>query len=256
MEAFSGLLVLAVIAGTYLLIRRERKRYTLRIRALEQITDMQIREARIQSAREIEGRLGQDLHDELSASLAGIVHQLEFLSGQTHDKYIKKHIDSLRAQTGDVYKSVRDKSHLLYSGASGHDLGESIKRITDLILPESLYHKELDIDQKAADTLNVDQRIEILRILQEAAGNIRKHAKNASDVFVFLYRDKTGEVVFQVGDNGRAFKKTPGGIGLKSIRKRVDALKGKFNIETGAGTVITITLPGEPEWESSLLVTP
>lgn len=243
MNTFPDLLVLAVMAGAYLLLRWERRRYTSRIRVLEELADVQIREARMQLTREIEGRVGQDLHDDLSASLAGIVHQLELLSAQTEDDSIKRHISSLSMQTGDVYRSVRNKSHLLYSGAAENSLEQSIKRITDFVLPDTLYRKEIDIDRETDERLDASQRIEILKILQEAAVNIRKHALEATEVFVFLYRSRDRGIIFQVGDNGRAVREFSGGIGLKSVRRRADALKGKLSIHTGEGTVITIIFP-------------
>lgn len=243
MNAFPDLLVLAVLAGACLLLRRERKEFTSRLRILQELTDIQIREARVQLTREIQGRVGQDLHDELSASLAGIVHQLELLSAQTEDTSIKSHIGSLSIQTGNVYRSVRNKSHLLYSSAAENTLEQSVKRITDFVLPDKLYAKEIDIDPETENRLHTDQKIEILKILQEAAVNIRKHAGGATEAFVFLYKDRDGKIIFQVGDNGRGGGGIFGGIGLKSIRQRADALKGKFNINTGEGTVITIIFP-------------
>ncbi len=247
MNAFPDLLVLAVLAGTYLLLRRERKKFASRLRVLQELADIQIREARMQLTREIQGRVGQDLHDDLSASLAGIVHQLELLSAQTEDTSIKSHIGSLSLQTGDVYRSVRNKSHFLYSDAAENTLEQSIRRITDFVLPDKLYRKEIDIDQETDERLNTNQRMEILKILQEAAVNILKHARQATEVFVFLYKDRDGKIIFQVGDNGRGGRGISGGIGLKSIRQRADALKGKFNINTGKGTVITIIFPENTE---------
>lgn len=254
MDVLSVFLALAVIIGSYLWIRTERNKAAIRIRSLKRATDIRIEEARMQSAREVSGKIGQDLHDELSSSLAGIVHHMEILTHQTDDEHIKQHINLLKIETGKVYESVRDKSHSLYSGASDHDpehFDERIKSITGFILADSLYRKEIDIDRKAAGRLSADQRIEIIRILKEATTNILKHAKNATEVFVFLYEGKNREIIFQVGDNGNTFQKPTDGIGLKSIRERVLNLKGNFTIETGGGTVLTITLPPKtlPELE-------
>lgn len=252
MNVLIALFVFTVILGAYFRVRKEKKKAVIRFRALKKITDIRIEEARMQSAREVSGRIGQDLHDEFSASLAGIVRHMELLTHETHDEHIKEHINLLRIEAGKVYDSVRDKSHSLYSGASGRTSGhfdKKIKTVTSFLLPDSLYRKEIDIDKKAADALNVNQRHEILKILQEAATNILKHAKKATEVFVFLYLTENGEIVFQVGDNGSTFTKPADGIGLRSIRKRVLSLKGTFTIETGGGTVLTVMFPGEPQPE-------
>lgn len=248
MNPLSALLLGVILAGACLLIVRERKKYALRLRKMQAMADARIREARIQSEKETREKIGRDLHDELSAMLAGVVHQVELLSGITNGLSIKQDIDSLRDLTNEVYRSVRDKSHLLYFGTSDTGLDQGIKRMAGFFLPDSLYRKEIEIDPNAAAALNEDQKPEILRIVQEAVVNIRKHAKEATEVFVFLYENSRGEVILQVGDNGKVFKKHPGGIGLKSIRKRVHVLKGKFSIENGEATVITIHLPsGHPQ---------
>ncbi len=256
MNALLVLFVLTVIFGSYLWIRRERRKTAVRIRALKRIADIRIEEARVESARETCGKIGQNLHDELSASLAGIVHHMEILTRQTHDENIRERINLLRVETGKVYESVRDKSHFLYPGSSGHrteHFDESILKITNFLLPDNLYRKEIDIDKKTAERLNAAQRMEILRILKEAATNILKHAKKATEVFVFLYEGENRKIIFQVGDNGNTFKKPKDGIGLSSIRKRVLGLKGSFSIETGGGTVLTVTLPGEATPEPALI---
>lgn len=248
MNTFTCLLMF-FLTGACLLLRRERKRHALRIRTLEEVTAVQVREARMQSARETRERLGQDLHDELSAALAAVVHQIWFISRETPDLQMKKHLDSLRVRTGHIYRSVREKSHLLYSGGADSSLDHSIKAIADLILPGDIYRKEIEIDPQAAGALDAGQRTEILGMRQEAAANIRKHAQNATEVFIFLYKDETGNIIFQVGDNGREFKPVSAGIGLTSMRKRADHLKGKFRMESGEWTAITVTLPGRSDCE-------
>lgn len=252
MNALLVLFVLTVIFGSYLWIRQERKRTAVRIKALKRITDLRIEEARMESARETSGRIGQNLHDELSASLAGIVHHMEALTLETNDEHFRESINLLKAETGKVYESVRDKSHLLYPGSYDYrseHFDENIKKITNFLLPDKLYRKEIDIDKKVAERLSTEQKLEILRILKEAATNILKHAKKATEVFVFLYEGENRKIIFQVGDNGNTFKGSKDGMGLSSIRKRVLRLKGNFSLETRDGTLLTVTLPfmQEPE---------
>lgn len=246
MNTWIALFVMAVVLAAFFRVRREKKKSYHRIRELKKITNLRIEEARIQSALEVSGRIGQDIHDEFSASLAGIVRRMELLGMETRDEHIKEDIYALKTEATKVYNSVRDKSHFLYSGTTPYSpssLDKSIKSIAHFHLPHHLYRTEIDIEPKAAEALSPAQCQEILKILQEAATNILKHAHKATEVFVFLYLAENGTVVFQIGDNGHTFKKPKEGVGLQSMRKRVYDLKGTFTLETGGGTVITIQFP-------------
>ena len=72
----------------------------------------------------------------------------------------------------------------------------------------------------------------LLRILQEALTNVRRHS-GASEVLVSLRLDGD-DLVAEVADDGRGFDpKGPAGIGLRSVRERAAAFGGKLEIESG-----------------------
>lgn len=67
--------------------------------------------------------------------------------------------------------------------------------------------------------------------------NIVKHAKKATEVYVFLLKTEKG-VNLQLGDNGMeaAVKNTDSkGIGMKSIQSRVKNLNGNISVNTHSG---------------------
>ncbi len=243
MNVLITFLLLTLIAGAAFWVKQASD---VRIRTLEKINDMRVEEARIQSAMEVSEKIGQDIHDEFSSSLAGIVRRIELLGMETEDAHIKGDIDDLKTEAAKVYTSLRDKSHFLssYSNAqSGESLEQKIQSVLNFLLPAPLYRKEIDIESNAAELLTPLQRQEILKILQEAATNILKHATSATDIFVFLYPTEQNTLIFQIGDNGHTFKRPKEGLGIRSMRTRVENLKGTFSLETGGGTVITIQFP-------------
>ena len=72
----------------------------------------------------------------------------------------------------------------------------------------------------------------LLRILQEALTNVRRHS-GASEVLVSLRLDGD-DLVAEVADDARGFDpKGPAGIGLRSMRERATAFGGKLEIESG-----------------------
>src|SRR5262249_53889708 len=90
-----------------------------------------------------------------------------------------------------------------------------------------------------------DQQTCIYRVVQEALTNCARHARAKSVVVSVGAED--GNVIVVVRDDGNGFvtASAKGGLGLLSIRERVEALNGKFVISSGIrqGTVLQISIP-------------
>src|SRR5690606_23898291 len=156
--------------------------------------DMQIigmEEAKHQAIKEEQQRLGQDLHDGLSSSLAGINYQLEVLSMDTDDALLKHRLSVLKLEVTKAYETARSKSHEWFSSAVAQDdkcLEERIQLLANIALPDGSYHKEIHIDNHSLLPVNADTRIALLRIIQEAITNIIKHAK-ATMAEILVYEE-------------------------------------------------------------------
>jgi signal transduction histidine kinase len=103
--------------------------------------------------------------------------------------------------------------------------------------------KEIDIkEEEVPDSL----KIVIYRVLQEAMNNIGKHSR-ANTVGLSL-RKSGGSIELAIRDNGRGFDPakvhshtgTARGLGLESMRERVEISGGEFRIDSiiGQGTTI------------------
>lgn len=247
--AISGIAICSILIA-YILFRRQKNRYNRRLRTLDTMTEMQIIEAEKLAAKAEQKKLGQDLHDDLSASLAVLIQQLNALSMQTRDAETGQLVAGIKKQADIIYDAVRSKSHLLYHSSSDYEsdtLGQHIQKIVDIALPALTFHKEIDIDPGTAYHLTLEQRIAFLRIIQEAITNIVKHAQSATEVFIFLYHNQE-KIILEIGDNGVGMKhKNSKGIGLASIRSRVEEMQGTFELNGEKGTLLKICIPFEPK---------
>jgi two-component system sensor histidine kinase UhpB len=85
---------------------------------------------------------------------------------------------------------------------------------------------------------------ELLRIVQEAMTNARKHA-DATIVRVDLASD--GELRLSVSDNGRGFRSegAAAGFGLESMRQRAAVIGARLTVssEPQSGTNVELVLP-------------
>jgi signal transduction histidine kinase len=95
------------------------------------------------------------------------------------------------------------------------------------------------------------QQIEVLRVIQEALTNVRKHA----DATVVRVRADTRgrDLIVSVSDNGKGFDpNAPGeGLGLQGMEERARLLGGMFRItsEPQGGTTVELTVPMlVPDW--------
>ena len=149
---------------------------------------------------------------------------------------------------GEAIKATRTISFELTPGIL-EDFGlataieELVRRVPRASLDVQLHVKGL------TEPLPRLLEVAVYRITQELLNNIIKHAQ-AQEAFLHVVRED-GSLLLSVEDNGVGLK--PGvlsqpagsGIGLTSIRNRIDLLGGQLTIDSrpSRGTIITITLP-------------
>ena len=94
------------------------------------------------------------------------------------------------------------------------------------------------------DKLSEREGMELLRVVQEALTNTRRHA-GAKNVQVGL---KVGvdRVLVEISDDGSGFDpEAPHGVGLRSMRERSRAMGGTLEVdsEPGRGTRVQLSIP-------------
>ncbi len=242
-----------IVLAIYLIMLRRSRKAKEQIEALNNVANMQIiamEEAKHQAVREEQQRLGQDLHDGLSSSIAGVRHQLETLSMDTDDISLKNKLGTLQAEITAVYEAARNKSHEWFSAAEEQQeqsFEQRIKMLTENALPDVHYNKEIHIDDTSLLRVSADTRIALLRVIQEAVTNIIKHAK-AKNVGILIY-EEVDNLLLVINDDGKGLgekildngKST---MGLQSIRRRVRYLNGETTIQSNTkGTELIVSIP-------------
>lgn len=195
-------------------------------------------------------RIGQELHDGLAQNMSAIKFWVEGAAAHIKNQNLKEVTRSLNAiipLTRGAVEDIRRISRNLRPSTLD-DLGilATISWLCDefeAIYPDIKIEKQINIiEENIPDSL----KIIIFRVLQEAMNNITKHS-HARHVLLSL---KNTEKVIQltIRDDGIGFdmesasfnKPFLGGIGLASMKERVQYSNGSFSIETknGAGTTI------------------
>ena len=242
-----------IVLMIYLIMLHHTRKAKQLIETLNNAANLQIialEEAKHQAIKEEQQRLGQDLHDGLSASIAAVKHQLEAISMDIDDDALKDRLAFLQSEVTKAYETARNKSHEWFNATGEQEeqsFEERIKLLTENALPDSRYQKEILIDNHSLAHINADTRISLLRIIQEAMTNIIKHAR-AKHVRILIY-EEVDHLLMMISDDGKGLSEKNLGdgkstIGLQSIQRRVQYLNGNMRISSStSGTELSVSIP-------------
>jgi nitrate/nitrite-specific signal transduction histidine kinase len=202
-------------------------------------------------------RLAREMHDSL-AQLLGYVNT----KAQAADQFLlngntergREHLQQLSQAAREAYNDVREgilglrTASELQQGVVGA-ISDFIERWQD----QTGLQVELSIDYsgRAADALSAISELQLLRIVQEALSNVRKHS-GANRATVELREEDNG-VLVRISDDGAGFdpeafeRRSIPRFGLSIMRERAVAVGGWLEIESshGSGTVVTGYLPAQ-----------
>ena len=205
------------------------------------------------AALEERDRLAREMHDDLAQVLgylnvrAAMVDDL-LSTGQLAGA--KESLDELKRAAKRAYTDVREEIFNLRTSVS-----QRVGLLPTLRTYLAEYHTHYGLDTKLVfehELLTVfpsEVASQLLRIIQEALTNVRKHA-SASEAFV-RFVQSGGVVCVQVEDNGLGFdpqaKRTNGrqSYGLQIMRERAESIGGSLDLvsQPGQGTRLTVCIP-------------
>jgi signal transduction histidine kinase len=239
----------ALIAG--LLVQRKRRRHAedqvrgsqAELRAsYDRIRDLG---SRLLNAQDTErSRIARELHDDISQQVALLAIDLEMLTGPVQTDREELVTDALTRAQG-LAKSVHDLSHRLHPAKL---------RLIGLIPSLQALQREMSRAEVAItftpdnvpSSVPPDLTLCLFRVVQEALQNALKYSK-ARQVSVHLRGTPKG-IELTIVDDGVGFDVNGAwgkGLGLISMRERLEALGGTLAIRSkaGAGTRLEVVVP-------------
>jgi two-component system sensor histidine kinase DegS len=196
-------------------------------------------------------RLAREVHDGPAQALSNAIFQVEYLErivetdpalARTELRHLR---ELLRRELGDVRSFISELRPPLLTelGLNGAilDAVEQMRTLTGLPISTSL-----DAD---GDALTAGKQTVVLRVVQEALQNVRKHAA-ASTASVGTQIDGEDWVV-EVRDDGRGFDPgtaaAPGrrSYGLQFMRERAELIGARLDVRSqpDGGTVVRLAIP-------------
>ncbi len=189
-------------------------------------------------------RIATDMHDELGAGISTIKYLSQsapFIAPavqKENNLKIAAQADELVDKMNDIIWAMNENNdtldNLLYyckawvlTFCDAHQLPVSIT------MPEKI----------PVQTVRGDVRQHVFLCIKEAVHNSIKHAQATAIQLEFSLKDNQLDMV--VSDNGRGFdrQKVKLGNGLHNMQKRIQQLKGSFEIDSANGTSLHFSVP-------------
>ena len=212
------------------------------------VTERKKAEEALDEAREAErNRIARDLHDDILQDIVYALQEIQvaqITSENGGSEALEEAADALRRSVEGLRGAIYE---LRLKETLGRSFVSSLEILMDLNRRMARSQYELDLIVADGFPRHFPERTgrEIVRIIQEALTNARRHAQPRR-VRVRLWRD--GDLArVEVADDGRGFETgRPGiGIGQQSMSYRARELGGELTVESvpGSGTRVRFEVP-------------
>ncbi len=223
--------------------------YFRRIKRFKNETEKQIIFSRqLIAAQEGERkRLAAELHDGVGQNLLIVSNltQLALKKPDSAERNLNVISETIKESIADI-RQISKELHPYHIEELGvtialQSLINRIKKSTE----EVVFH---DIIENVDQYFNLDESINLFRIVQESVNNIIKHSKAKTVVISLCFEEGIIQLVIKddgIGISDLNIPKLQSGLGLRTMKERTIALKGKLAIESSekSGTTIKIQIP-------------
>jgi len=204
-------------------------------------------------------RISREIHDGLAQALALLnmrvsVAQSLLVAGQTEQarKELAEAAEVIDTANRDVREAI---TALRLTSPKGAVFTPTLKEfVLDFGIRNNIETGFQAVDGARAVVLAPMAEVQLMRIIQEALTNVRKHAR-AQHAQVELTRRGT-RLIVRIEDDGQGFDmdamltgQNKKNFGLTTMNERAASIGGLLDVRTqiGGGTRITVSVPCEPE---------
>ncbi len=209
-------------------------------------------DARTLSIIEERTRMAHELHDSLAQTLASLRYKIRLFDdslNQGKEEVIWHELEGLENTIDDAYAELRSLITHFRAPIDGKGVVRAVQRLTER------FRQETDIDvffyhNWDLEILPRNIEIEVVRIVQEALANVRKHAQ-ADNVRILMSSTEDGHCSVLVEDDGiglpkkrkKTNKETGEHIGLSIMEERAGRINGEIQFESDEdeGTLVQLS---------------
>ncbi|MHA3787393.1 tetratricopeptide repeat-containing sensor histidine kinase [Flavobacterium hauense] len=219
-------------------------------KANEEIYELMFeQQGKIESAKtEEKSRIAMELHDGILNNIYAVRLNLEFINKKADDESIVRRKEYIK-ELQNIESEIRGVSHDLSRNALFNQ-EQSFENMLGFMITSQKNNFDTEFEAEIDPLINWEEmsnvrKVNVYRIIQEALQNINKYS-SAGHAKVVVTRNNEN-IVVTITDDGIGFvpEKAKGGIGLRNLKKRADALGGalQINSKPGKGAVVEVLFP-------------
>lgn len=183
-------------------------------------------------------RVAKELHDGIGNSLFAVRYTIKNEKNIQSLELLDKTMEEVRTISKGLYPYQLERNGLYRA------IETLVKQFNQNYNHIYIFEEIQEVDAH----INLKQKLNIFRIVQECLSNAVKHAK-ASSIKVDMFL-KNRSIIIIILDNGTGFNfkeqiRNISSVGLKTITSRIRALKGNFEVQSEPlkGTEIKVVIP-------------
>lgn len=197
-------------------------------------------------------RVAREVHDGLAQTLGYLNVQMGIVDHLLRNEELAKaqaELETMVQVTRDAYQELRQAVMDLRIPLSSGGLRRTLREYVERFSLQTSIPCHFEGHRGSAATLSPSAEVQLIRIVQEALTNVKKHAPDA-EVWLAVEANHRGVRVV-IRDNGPGFDPASvpqsGRYGLQTMKERAESTGGSLVIESrpGTGTRLEVTVPGE-----------
>jgi signal transduction histidine kinase len=207
-------------------------------------------------------RIAREMHDSLAQVLGATHIRLRSMASRDDVRAqpaLEQELGDLADIQEEAYRDVREALLGLREASRPHrGLIEGLRAYLVKYTQQSGVAASLDTDLDAEPPLSPRAEVQVIRVIQEALTNVRKHS-GAKTAVVHIAADEQATTIV-IEDDGRGFDLggtllDRDGFGLHSMRERMELIGGTLSIDSspGRGSRVVARVPVPPYAPSSML---
>jgi signal transduction histidine kinase len=192
----------------------------------------------VAAADQTRRRIERDLHDGAQQRLANLAIQARMAQEAASGSELTARLDALAAEANRAMVELRELARGIHPAALAEG---GLRPALRALARRSAVPVELEVRVEG----RLPEQVEIAGYfaVAEALTNTAKHAH--ATVLTVTVQVDDGVLRIRVSDDGRGGADPGGGSGLVGLKDRIEALAGRFSVQTapGAGTTVHVELP-------------
>lgn len=223
-------------------------------------------DARMLSIMEERTRMAHELHDSLAQTLASLRFKVRLFDDSLNrgdQKVIWQELEGLEKNIDEAYAELRSLITHFRAPIDGKGVVRAVEKLTEKFKLDTNFDVFFYHNWNLQD-LDRDVEVEVIRIVQEALANVRKHSK-ASTVRILMYSSEEGRCSILVEDDGQGLPEplpepnptTGEHIGMRIMQERAEKIGGEIQFESDpdeGGTLMQLSFDAPPVRQLSELV--